>query len=720
MKRQSIIALALLTLLMASVGSVLAFGIRQETIINNFTEDFSASMPSVSNQTISGADDSAIWAMGYYYKGYQETVESGSTVTLSPYFMYDLGGRGSAYFASELLTGHGISTLETYPSVGMTMNSTILTEAATHKSLGAAPFWINTVKTKNGFFSAKYKNKIELLTNYMATKNDCVVIGVPQFATLVDYTSGLYAISDATAEVYQNKILYLCVVGYGPDVFTNTNAFKVVGSFGTPWGYDGYAYLSGDFVKTFAVEAWYMTDQTTFTATDFASKATYQYTGSGSVSVTDAGIAITGGAATDMLNIRRNKGVAFANPIPLVQTNGGFKKFYSDVNVTRLVASSAVGAVSTKSASIGEISAPSVTSINMADSPDSTWYTLSGYLGYHGDSFDLFAETVVEPTPSPAPYSERESLGLNNSRGTTIYIGSETTSDTIAGSRAASVSSTRITLTGVMLQSFNAPSSALTIAMSSKAVARKGLPKFASQSGVAYDETNPATIDGLSIPSITAKGCSLYPGSIDSSGTIGKISVASGLFSTVYPPTKAKYVFPIKGDLWLSDGIAANGSIGSIAVVGGYLFADEIVAGTSIGTLSVKSKIIRNNAGIYEALGGFLGKPGSPEDLAVATGTNMTGSDSVRAATPTSNIRSVFGDFGVSGYFYAGASSSPSGFTPLSTGTIGSIGAIARVNPNVSSPIATTAIIEGQAWVRENTIKINGGSGDTYFTVTAP
>lgn len=220
--------------------------------------DLSNGEPPVGDQGQQGS--CVAWATGYYYKTYQEGKDHNWDLTtpdhqFSPAFIYNQinGGSDSGSTISDamkLLRKEGCDTLSEFPyndqDYTTQPTSTQLQEALPYRSVSYAEF-----------FSGQGNANIDELKKYLAT-GDTIVFAIPV------YSNFMYAPDDPNYVVgTKKKGRYfgghaIQCVGYNDSL----QAFKIINSWGTGWGYNGFTNVSYDFIKQYAWEAWCMTDAT--------------------------------------------------------------------------------------------------------------------------------------------------------------------------------------------------------------------------------------------------------------------------------------------------------------------------------------------------------------------------------------------------------------------------------------------------------------------------
>ena len=220
--------------------------------------DLSNGEPPVGDQGQQGS--CVAWATGYYYKSYQEGKDHGWDLTtpdhqFSPAFIYNQINGGSdngstISDAMKLIRREGCDTLSEFPYNDQDYTTqptdTQLQEALPYRSVSYAEF-----------FSGQGNANIDELKKYLAT-GDTIVFAIPV------YSNFMYAPDDPNYVVgTKKKGRYfgghaIQCVGYNDTL----QAFKIINSWGTGWGYNGFTNVSYDFIQQYAWEAWCMTDAT--------------------------------------------------------------------------------------------------------------------------------------------------------------------------------------------------------------------------------------------------------------------------------------------------------------------------------------------------------------------------------------------------------------------------------------------------------------------------
>jgi len=214
--------------------------------------DHSPDMPPVGNQGNQGS--CVAWATAYYYKTYQEWVEHGWDVTdskhqFSPAFMYNIINRGSdngAYISDgfKLLSDLGCASLFYTPYNDADYytwpDETDFGAALPYR--GGATYTIY-IRTDAGI--AQLKTVIQ--NGYNA------VIGIVVYDPFMYDNLGsdyVYDTGDATGTNWGGHAV--CIVGFDDSKPTNDGpgAFKIVNSWGTSWGDNGYFWMSYGAIKS--------------------------------------------------------------------------------------------------------------------------------------------------------------------------------------------------------------------------------------------------------------------------------------------------------------------------------------------------------------------------------------------------------------------------------------------------------------------------------------
>jgi|GEM_PF-690335 len=213
--------------------------------------DHSANMPPVGNQGYQGS--CVAWAVGYYYKTYQEWLErnwsvSDPTHQFSPAFIYnhinggvDHGSSGSD--AMLVLIDQGCASMADFPYTQWNFTNWP-SESAYYNAI---PFrceeghWID-VSDDTGIVALK---------QHIADGDNAVLfIWVYSNFDNIENFDTVYCVSDVYGT---NRGGHgVCIVGYDDNKATNDGpgAFRIVNSWGTGWGSSGYFWMSYAAVKS--------------------------------------------------------------------------------------------------------------------------------------------------------------------------------------------------------------------------------------------------------------------------------------------------------------------------------------------------------------------------------------------------------------------------------------------------------------------------------------
>ncbi len=233
--------------------------------------DNSAGLPPVGNQGTQGS--CTAWATGYYMKTYlegQEGTINPATAQISPAFIYNQTNSGGdtggwSYRAMDLIADKGACLLADMPynaSDATTFPNRAQFEAALpYRGLGGGAFFFTE---QGGGLAA-----IDAMKAYLDAGN-VFVIEIPVYYDSFTTLSGPeWIIEPPVPGDLEAGGHAICVCGYDDDKQNNdgtvVGGFKFVNSWDTTWGDSGYAWLSYDFVRTYAFDACYMTDRTGYT-----------------------------------------------------------------------------------------------------------------------------------------------------------------------------------------------------------------------------------------------------------------------------------------------------------------------------------------------------------------------------------------------------------------------------------------------------------------------
>jgi len=214
--------------------------------------DYSHGMPPVGLQYLGSC---AAWSVGYYYKAYQEYIDhnewdmNSTQHQFHPKFIYNQinGGKdGGAYFsdAFKCLCDLGIAPMSSisyadYDSVSWP------TEKGYNDAIAfrcQQAYYINVLSSAG----------IQALKNHMANNNDCAVIGINVYDNFDNISSydNIYALADVSGP---NRGGHgICLIGYNDSLDTpdGKGAFRLINSWSTYWGNNGYAWITYEAVKS--------------------------------------------------------------------------------------------------------------------------------------------------------------------------------------------------------------------------------------------------------------------------------------------------------------------------------------------------------------------------------------------------------------------------------------------------------------------------------------
>ncbi len=227
--------------------------------------DHSPNMPPVGNQ---GTQNSCVaWALGYYYKTYQEWLERGWAVSdpahrFSPAFIYNHinGGvdAGSFFYdAAIILMDHGCASIAEFPYNSSNYTNWPSESAYCHALAQRCSeiYWMDC-SNDSGILALKQH----------IADGDNAILGIwiwDNFYNISSYGNN-YCVADRRGSNHGGHAV--CVVGYDDNRVTRDGqgAFKIVNSWGTGWGASGYFWMSYLAVKDTSLSyrsAFYVTDR---------------------------------------------------------------------------------------------------------------------------------------------------------------------------------------------------------------------------------------------------------------------------------------------------------------------------------------------------------------------------------------------------------------------------------------------------------------------------
>jgi hypothetical protein len=211
------------------------------------------------------------WATSYYYKTYQEWLDRGWTLNndyiFSPSFVYnqvavhkpdyDCGDGAQIPDALELIVDEGdLPWSQFLFNASSCSRQPTLAEQAAALQYGGTDYGAFFVST--GPPTGPEQNHYLAPLKQQLANNDPFVLGFPIYAEFDDYQCNEVVGPPADPSTYRG-LHAVAVVGYD-NSWAGVGAFKIVNSYGASWGCYGYAWLSYEFVRKYAWEAWWMQD----------------------------------------------------------------------------------------------------------------------------------------------------------------------------------------------------------------------------------------------------------------------------------------------------------------------------------------------------------------------------------------------------------------------------------------------------------------------------
>jgi len=220
------------------------------------------------------------WATSYYYKTYQEWVDYGWSLRngapyydpdydhiFSPSFVYnqvavqkpddDCDDGAQIPKALELIVDQGDLPWNEFPfnfsNCSLQPSPPEQSAALLYRGTDYGAFFISTGPPTG----PEQNHYLTPLKQWLAS-GDPFVLGFPIYSEFDDYQCGQVVGPPANPATYRG-LHAVAVVGYDND-WAGVGAFKIVNSYGSTWGCYGYAWLSYDFVRKYAWEAWWMED----------------------------------------------------------------------------------------------------------------------------------------------------------------------------------------------------------------------------------------------------------------------------------------------------------------------------------------------------------------------------------------------------------------------------------------------------------------------------
>ncbi|WP_234117224.1 C1 family peptidase [Clostridium hydrogenum] len=220
----------------------------------NSSGDLSSFFPAVENQ---GELGSCTTFATTYDKTYQENLKRNWGMTtqnhiFSPQYIYSqlhadnsADGGGCSYSdAFNLLDSQGCTTLDDMPYSG---------KLYSYKTKPTATQRTHAANYKEKTWGQLQSGNVEEIKEEIESWNP-VLISIPVYPQFDDLSVN-DQIYNSTAGKYEGAHA-LCVVGYDD----SRQAVKIINSWGTDWGVDGYGWISYDFLKNNNIDAYVMTD----------------------------------------------------------------------------------------------------------------------------------------------------------------------------------------------------------------------------------------------------------------------------------------------------------------------------------------------------------------------------------------------------------------------------------------------------------------------------
>ncbi len=210
------------------------------------------------------------WAASYYYKTYQEWLEHGwglgTDHIFSPSFVYNQISvkpdfdcmRGAEIGdALQLIVEQGDLPLSDFAWTPINCDyqpsPAQKSAAGEYAGIGYGAFFI----TQGPPVGPEQDHNLTPLKQWLAD-DDPFILGFPIYSEFDNY--GCYgAVMPPLFPASYRGLHAVAVVGYD-DNWAGVGGFKIVNSWGAGWGCYGYAWLSYEFVREYAWEAWWMED----------------------------------------------------------------------------------------------------------------------------------------------------------------------------------------------------------------------------------------------------------------------------------------------------------------------------------------------------------------------------------------------------------------------------------------------------------------------------
>lgn len=220
--------------------------------------DLTDKFPDVGNQ---GKLNSCVAFAFAYCKTYQEGIDwkwnvKNPTNVFSPAFIYNQKNHGTSVFGSEMtfkeafniLKTQGCTTIDDMPYIGVENGYSL--KAGPSQYITASRF------KADKFYSLMPGDVEEIKTRLAAKKPEPVIIGLPVTEEFHKLNEANNIYKDTTGQVlYKHAV---CIIGYDDSL----NAFKIINSWGTSWGQNGYGWIDYNVIKERNIQGYIMTDAT--------------------------------------------------------------------------------------------------------------------------------------------------------------------------------------------------------------------------------------------------------------------------------------------------------------------------------------------------------------------------------------------------------------------------------------------------------------------------
>ena len=201
------------------------------------------------------------WAVGYYYKTYQEVKQHGwdaarSDRRFSPSWLYNQASGGSDTGTTypdvfDIMKQQGIVDIQEFPynpgDCGKTPTSRQMEAGKPYRIANYAAIW-----------TYPRGNDIRDIKAHIVA-GDPVALAVPVYENFYNCQNGFVGVPPKGKSCLGGHALL--AVGYDDAAGGGQGGIKIENSWGNGWGSSGFAYLSYEFVEQYVWEAWVMTDR---------------------------------------------------------------------------------------------------------------------------------------------------------------------------------------------------------------------------------------------------------------------------------------------------------------------------------------------------------------------------------------------------------------------------------------------------------------------------